>query len=204
MCPTAESHLVLHQCTHSSTETSSADPEAQAFLRYTMSALNNEFYASAIASSYESPLEPTDATAPEESNRSAYRADRYCNTTTRGMNQPRRALPRSLPGTRSHRQRVDRKVSVQAGRSLPTDDPVRENIQNESGIHPPRKRANISDIRDPQLVRRVRLELALHEISGTLTLWSRLGRPREVTPHHARMPSTRHSRSTVHPAISVP
>lgn len=79
MYPIAEcTRVVLYQCTHSSTATPSADAEFQAFLRHTTSALNKEFNASAIALSYASLLDTTDATAPEESSRSVYRIDRYC------------------------------------------------------------------------------------------------------------------------------
>jgi hypothetical protein len=129
------------------------------------------------------------------------------------VNKPIEAIVVAVPDR--HLERVERKFGAQRVRYSPTNDAPGEHVSDERRVREPRPSGDVSDVRDPQLVRCCRCELAIHEIRrpaldvgshrGAATLAPRSGkgaahaRSWSVCFEHAR---TRSSSST-HSVLSI-
>ena len=109
-----------------------------------------------------------------------------------------------LTGPDAHLQRVQRKICPQRFRQLPADHAAGEHIDDERGIHPAREGSAVGDVRDPQLVRSGRGEVAFDQVRASV--WAVAGcvvrgRFSRLMP---RSPSALISRSTVQRATATP
>ena len=73
-----------------------------------------------------------------------------------------------LAGTERHPQRVEDQVGAHVAGELPTDDAAGERVQHEAEEHGPFPAAQIREVRDPQRIRLLSGEHAVHEIWPTL------------------------------------
>jgi hypothetical protein len=63
-------------------------------------------------------------------------------------------------------QGVERQIAAQRTRRPPADDPPREHVDDEGHVHEPAPGGHAGQVRDPQLVRTRRRELARDEAWG--------------------------------------
>jgi hypothetical protein len=92
------------------------------------------------------------------------------NSTVAVMDQAGEVLPGPLAGPQPHVEGIERQVGAQAGRHLPAHDHPTEHVEDERDVGPPRVRADVGQVRHPQLVRAGRCELPLHQVLRPLGL----------------------------------
>lgn len=86
--------------------------------------------------------------------------DRYLAAAIRVMDQLLRLIRAALADRLV--QRIEHESGRHRGRDPPADDPTGENVDHERHIDHARPAGDISEIRDPELVRRLSRKLAVH------------------------------------------
>ncbi len=101
-------------------------------LSRTSSAVTSEVNASAGALSYESPVEPPEATAPASQPLGVSHRD-VSHALVRVVDQPADVAAGPAAGPDAHLQRVEGEVGARRAGQLPADHPPGEHVDDEGG-----------------------------------------------------------------------
>jgi hypothetical protein len=61
-------------------------------------------------------------------------------------------------------QRVEHQIGPHRGVRAPADDATREHVDDERDVHKPAPRGDVREVRDPQLIGTLGVEVPLHQI----------------------------------------
>lgn len=122
------------------------------------------------------------------------------------MDQTGQVCPSAAAGPQGHVEGIQGQIGAQGGGDLPAQHDPGEHVQDERDVDPAGMRADVGQVRHPQLVRSLGDELPLDQVLGAGCLGPvRAGGVEGLGPWvMPRNPSARISRSTVQRATCWP
>ena len=102
------------------------------------------------------------------------------------------AVSLGSPSVQCLLQGIEDEVRAHRVADLPTDDAACEHVDDEGDVQPTLPGRDVGEVRDPELVRPLRLELPVDAIQRARRLGVADRRSHDLAAHHAAQPSSTH------------